>query len=280
MYEPVDVAKTHEILARFRPIAPKPQIPHAQIAATAPQLRPRPSRTRKRGRTAADKRQKASESLAASSSSFLFSLTRPNSSRDSQPLVERDLLRNLQAPKIISPRPVRPVGSSISVGVISEGAAGSPPPAAPKRPEEVEDEVESDALPAVVSDGNNRVRMANSAYKEMVGQPECVWLDSMVGHERGIIGRQPCSRRRRINGEVILDFSGEGRAPPLASLMEGFSCRAKIEWACDGRKTLVDAPCEVIRVYCESKDYLFAWRFHIAEACRTTDSVSSLSASS
>ncbi|CAK9168197.1 unnamed protein product [Ilex paraguariensis] len=53
-----------------------------------------------------------------------------------------------------------------------------------KKPEEVEEEVESEALPAIVSDSNNKVRLANSAYKEMVGQPECSWLDTAGGRRR------------------------------------------------------------------------------------------------
>ena len=50
----------------------------------------------------------------------------------------------------------------------------------PKKSEEVEEEVDSEALPGVISDSNNKVRLANSAYKKMVGQPKCPWLDSMV----------------------------------------------------------------------------------------------------
>ncbi|KAJ0085186.1 hypothetical protein Patl1_08807 [Pistacia atlantica] len=92
---------------------------------------------------------------------------------------EKDLLLQLQGPSttnIIAPQPVRPVGSSISVGYISEDPSLTPAVQVPKKPEEVEEEMESEVLPAVISDSNNKVRMANSAYKEMVGQPECSWL--------------------------------------------------------------------------------------------------------
>ncbi|KAI0493176.1 hypothetical protein KFK09_027452 [Dendrobium nobile] len=265
MYESVDVAKTHEILARFRPIAPKPQLAPGQFpAASTPtpafQLRSRRCRFRKRDRPHFPaKRQKTT--------TFFPFLTASPPTTKTQPLVERDLLQKLQEPKIIAPRPVRPVGSSIRVGPINELAGfSSPLPAAPLSPEEVEEEVESETLPALVSDYKNRVRLANSAYKELVGQPECMWLDSMVyGSECKGFGLRPLSRR--INGEVMLEFSGDSARPPPS--LNGFSCRVKIEWACNGRKAFVDAPCDVIRVYCESKEYLFTWKFHIGEAYRT-----------
>ncbi|KAG9440562.1 hypothetical protein H6P81_020727 [Aristolochia fimbriata] len=150
---------------------------------------------------------------------------------------------------VIVPQPVRAVGSSISVGRISEAKPRSESPPVSKKPEEVEREVESEELPSVVSDSNNRVRLANSAYKEMVGQPECLWLDSVAAS-------------RRLSGEVMLDLSET--SVPVSS--NGFSCRVRIEWASNGRKIFVDAACDVIRLSCESKDYRYTWRFHTREA--------------
>ncbi|XP_068654029.1 uncharacterized protein [Aristolochia californica] len=173
---------------------------------------------------------------------------------------EKDLLLKLHAPlvggaktagacgNVIVPQPVRPVGSSISVGCISE-ATHSDSPLVLKKPEEVEEEVESEALPSVISDSNNRVRLANSAYKEMVGQPECPWLDSMAAS-------------RRLSGGVMLDFSDT--SVPVSS--KSFSCRARIEWANNGRQIFINAPCDVIRLSCKSKDYQYTWRFHTNEA--------------
>lgn len=168
---------------------------------------------------------------------------------------EKDLLLQLQGPhsptnNIISPRPVRPVGSSISVGCINEDSTPKVQ-VVTKKPEEVEEEVESESLPAVISDSHNRVRMANSAFKEMVGQPECSWLDLMV------INNSSC---KRICGEVMLNFSDSGRMPNNSS--NGFSCWVRIEWGSDGKKNSVNAFCDVIRLSCDMRDYLFAWRFH------------------
>ncbi|CAN6816646.1 unnamed protein product [Brassica oleracea] len=66
----------------------------------------------------------------------------------------------------------------------------------------------------------------------MMGQPECSWLDSMV-------------KVKRMCGEVI-------------------------EWGRDGKEELVHAFCDVMKRECDSKDYVFTWRFHITakEACQ------------
>ncbi|XP_058080711.1 uncharacterized protein LOC131228882 [Magnolia sinica] len=178
---------------------------------------------------------------------------------------EKDLLQNLQLPipgptgctSVIVPQPVRPIGSSISVACISETTGSGSTAPVSKMPEEVEEEMESEALPSVVSDSNNKVRLANSAYKEMVGQPECPWLDSMVAKDGRVSATT--SKTERISGEVMLDLSDS--SVPISS--NGFSCRVKIEWASNGQKMFINAPCDVIRLSCESKDYLFTWRFLI-----------------
>ncbi|XP_077233462.1 uncharacterized protein LOC143875744 [Tasmannia lanceolata] len=181
---------------------------------------------------------------------------------------EKDLLQKLHVPfsglndsacgKLVMPQPLRPVGSSISVGCISEGNKSSSKAPVSKKPEEVEEEVESEALPSVISDSKNQVRLANSAYKEMVGQPECLWLDSMVTKDGELMAAS-----KRISGEVMLDLSDS--TVPISS--NGFSCRVKIEWASNGQKIFIIAPCDVIRLSCESKDYLYSWRFHTSVAC-------------
>ena len=199
---------------------------------------------------------------------------------------EKDLLQQLQRPAttpssttttttakndnnnvIIVPQPIRPVGSCISVGCISEDptltTTSSMAQAQPlKRKEEVEEEVESEALPAVISDSNNRVRMANSAYKELVGQPECPWLESMVTSLQ--CGSSSCRRLRskRISGEVTLQLC-DSIGIPVSS--NGFSCWVRIEWQSSEdqrKKNCVNAFCDVIKLCCESRDYLFSWRFH------------------
>ncbi|KFK28109.1 hypothetical protein AALP_AA8G473800 [Arabis alpina] len=162
---------------------------------------------------------------------------------------ERDFLKQLQGPittttttsRVIAPQPIRPVCSRINVACINPSTQSQ---ISKKSPEEVEEEVESDDLPAMISDSNNKVRLVNSKYKEMMGQPECSWLDSMV-------------RGKRICGEVMIHFSHH-KIP----VNNGFSCWVKIEWGRDGKEESVHAFCDVMRLACHSKDYLFTWRFH------------------
>ncbi|KAK8552039.1 hypothetical protein V6N13_120470 [Hibiscus sabdariffa] len=172
---------------------------------------------------------------------------------------EKDLLKQLQSipiSSVIAPQPVRlrPVGSIISVGCIKENTGLAPPMQVPKKPEEVEKEIESEALPAIVSDSNNKVRLANSAYRQMVGQPECPWLDSIVTCEGRVLGNS-C---KRICGEVLLHPSDMS----LPAKSNGFSCWVKIEWGSEGKKKSVKAFCDVIRSTCQPKDSVFTWRFH------------------
>lgn len=357
---PYNTAKTAEIMARYRPIAPKPENPanpNEDNDSSMPQgirkspylmnvwnhLQARPTRTRKRGRTALAppslKRKRAclqglslpyynqvmanspaAKNLALQgfvhdptslpSLSFLPNLlplkcgldtpvTTP-SNTVSLPLMpcpsggtalellggdnegpldlnkvvdvlpqEVDFMHQLGSPKkvaVILPQAIRPVGSSISVGIITEDPSlKNPGKKLIKKPEEVEKEMEFEALPAVVSDSNNKVRLTNAAYNEMVGQPECPWLDFTSSGGPGIA----C---KRIGGEVVLDFLNSCNLPKLLS-SDGFTCWVRIEWGKDDKKSVVNAFCDVIRLACESKDYLFEWRFHTREASESGSNV-------
>ncbi|XP_019174078.1 PREDICTED: uncharacterized protein LOC109169670 [Ipomoea nil] len=348
-------AKTAEIMARYRPIAPKPEAsgsPSSPENSNAlpqsiskspflrniwPHLQARPTRTRKRGRSALAppplKRPRAclqglsppynvmaSPAKSWSLRGFVHnpnglpqipilpnlaplkcgldnpvstipnSITVPFLSRTSPPSIpakpleptsprnraensraergidlnmaaevpeEIDFISQFRAPAVITPRPVRPVGSNIYIGCITNDDR-QPGEKLPKKPEEVENEVETEELPAVVSDSNNKVRLANSAYKEMVGQPECRWLDyTAYGDGKG--GGSAC---KRISGEVILQFL-DSCDVPLSS--DRFTCWVRIEWRSNDKKNSVRALCDAVKLACQSKDYLFQWRFHTKE---------------
>ncbi|CAH2056808.1 unnamed protein product [Thlaspi arvense] len=167
---------------------------------------------------------------------------------------EKDLIKQLEGPvrsRVIAPQPVRPVGSSIIVNNIREEPGSSSDPGSDRVPKKkVEEQMESEVVPAVVSDSSNRVRLANSAYRKMVGQPECSWLGSVGA----------C---KRICGEIGIQFL-EKRVVPVES--KRFSCWVTIEWGRNEENRSVRAFCEATRLACESKDYLFAWRFHAGEA--------------
>ncbi|KAL6504585.1 hypothetical protein OROHE_023343 [Orobanche hederae] len=166
---------------------------------------------------------------------------------------ELDLFPETVRPRVISPRPVRPVCSNILVGRISDDLR--PQVMAGNEAEEVEVFVEAEKLPVIVSDSNNKVRMCNSAYKEMIGQPECGWLDCCAAAGGG-------GACRRIGGEISLEFSDSR----VQMCMHGFSCRVKIEWESrEGIRKCVNAYCDGVKLACRrSMDYQFLWRFNIA----------------
>ncbi|KAK8596915.1 hypothetical protein V6N13_001523 [Hibiscus sabdariffa] len=310
-------AKTAEIMSRYRPIAPKPEVPANSVDENSvlsqkikqspylrnlwPRLQARPTRTRKRGRAALSppttlKRARTHIPGLSSPTPGSLSLqgfshhieipqfsSTPSTSLVTLPLLpcgmepcvgekvtnlnkvaeipeEKDFLKLFQGPPISSlivPQPIRPVGSSIFVGCIKEEPSMNPPPMQfPKKPEEIEDDVEAEALPAVISDSSNKVRLANSAYNELVGQPECPWLDCMV---KGTERRSISNACKRICGEVTLNLFDS--VLPINS--KGFSCWVRIEWGNKGNnKGSITTFCDVVRLSCQSKDYLFTWRFH------------------
>ncbi|XP_062187437.1 uncharacterized protein LOC133890848 [Phragmites australis] len=311
MVQQADMAvKANEILARFRPIAPKPALAGASPAHAADgvvaanrvlyQLQSRPCRARKRSRPtvvpvspmsaaqpaakrkraaatytplrcaaateAVDTATRAHVSFVVPGSACLPVASLPPASVGDEDLarlspkaaaeaerdvpVERDLLRKLLEPKVISPRALRPVGSIIHVESIHR-TDSTCTAVASKTAAEVEDELEADALPAAVSDSSNRVRLVNDAYKEMVGQPECPWLDAVA------------AASKRISGEVVLVVAEPVSLPKTYGV---FTYTAKIEWEYDGKCTSISAPCDVSRLQCDSRDYLFTWRFRTADA--------------
>lgn len=174
---------------------------------------------------------------------------------------EKDLLQLLQKPvsnnvNVIAPQPIRPIGSSISVVCVSEDSTLPPLPQTPKPPHEVEQVVESETMPAVISDSNHKIRMANSAYKEMVGQPLCPWLESMA---KGSDEKNPLQYCKRISGEVTLHLCDSN----IPTSSNGFSCWVRIEWQSEhNKKNCVNAFCDVVKLCCDSRDYFFTWRFH------------------
>ncbi|KAF5191340.1 Amino-acid acetyltransferase [Thalictrum thalictroides] len=180
---------------------------------------------------------------------------------------EMDLLQNLHPSdsatltcgngNVIAPQAVRPVGSNISVKCILEDPSSNSAPCVLKKPKEVEADIELDTLPTVVSDSSNRVRLANSAYMEMVGQPECLWLNSMAN----IDGQERSSVCKRIGGKVMLDLV-DSRMPVFS---DSFKCRARIEWGSNEEKSSINVHCDVVKLSCESKNYFFTWRFHTKE---------------
>ncbi|XP_062213711.1 uncharacterized protein LOC133914672 [Phragmites australis] len=289
-------ATTSEIMARFRPIAPKPML--APLGATANSVL---CRARKRGwqdpvPPPAPKWQRTALSYPpapvwrAAGTGAAATLTRgrclpeglllPRSDEDllrlslarsrASPWVpssntrrlfplKRDLLSELQVPKVIAPRPARPLRTTICIDSSNVAGANSVAAVAlsKKTVREVEAELElADALPAVVSGRYNRVHLANDAYKAMVGQPVCPWLDSLPG----------AGASRRINGEVVLNVQTFSPASRLPNAGGAFPCTARISWELDEAITSLTVPCAVERLTGSSGDYHFIWRFDSTRA--------------
>ncbi|KAL2529521.1 hypothetical protein Fot_22122 [Forsythia ovata] len=191
---------------------------------------------------------------------------------DSEELDFMPQLKEPINPGVITPRAVRPIGSTVSVKSISENL-GQRTTTTGKQvlmsPVEVEEEVEAEAVPAVVSDSNNKVRLTNSAYKEMVGQPECCWLDFVPSCDGKHGGGGAC---KRIGGEVLLQLEDSS----FSLSLNGFNCWVKIEWASNGKRRSVNAFCEAMKLGCEAKDYQFLWRFHKSEASKSGSNIRNL----
>ncbi|XP_076949480.1 uncharacterized protein LOC143622129 [Bidens hawaiensis] len=167
---------------------------------------------------------------------------------------EKDFLAQLQkppAPAVISPKPIRLIPSNVSIRAIKPNKEPLSAITMIKTAEDIERELESLTVPAFVSDSNNQVRLVNSSYQAMLGQPECGWVQSMV---------TTCNS---ICGNVVIKFMDMEDDVMQA----GFSCWARVEWGTNGKKNEnVNAFCEVTKLACESKDYKFAWRFHTRQA--------------
>ncbi|KAH7849163.1 hypothetical protein Vadar_013936 [Vaccinium darrowii] len=256
MNQSSNTAKTAEIMSRYRPIAPKPDLvltnptsdggggggggsSESEKISQSPYLRnvwanlqARPTRTRKRGRTSL-----GPPTLKRSRSAHLFGLVPPSHLTPAQTLSIHGFAHGpeAQSPSTLVTLPLLPCpimaqaqahenesqNGVIDLNRLAEvteerdflklqspiskqpNCHRAPAVLPKKKREEVESEVESEELPTVVSDSNNKVRLANSAYKEMVGQPECPWLDSMVA----------VSSCKRIGGEVMLQFSDTESLP-------------------------------------------------------------------
>jgi hypothetical protein len=250
--------KANEIMARFRPIAPKPVLtppPTSAVILSSQRwsgkrggrdLVPAPSDKRLRGAPSSC----PCPLFRASPWTWSCLETAPASSIIP---MERD-----QARKVIAPRPARPVRTTVCVDTSSVTGANPVKLAACRMTvEQVLAEMERDALPAVMSDPGNRVLRANDAFKALVGQPVCPWLGSLT------LPGDAAGASWRINGEVVLDvrrfYSTD--EPARASAGGAFSCNSRILWERNGTLTSVAAPCDVMRFDCGSGGCLFVWRF-------------------
>ncbi|GLJ45367.1 hypothetical protein SUGI_0954940 [Cryptomeria japonica] len=152
--------------------------------------------------------------------------------------------------RVIMPQPLRPVGSSVVVECITDTNLQEGLSSKSLSLEEVEEHLESKTSPCFISDSQKTVRWANSAYKQMVGQPECLWLE-----------KESSNKVARIQGKVLLLFNLQ-----LPQGVSAFSCRVKIQWTNAGDKTSITVPCDVFRINGNASSHSLAWHFDIQAA--------------
>jgi hypothetical protein len=167
---------------------------------------------------------------------------------------EGDLSLGLSPHKVIAPQPIRAVGSTIFLECITKVNQLASPMLGTV--EAFQDQLEKLLLPTVITDLRYRVRWVNTAYKQMVGQPEFAWLSSTVGGN----SEPEAPSQTRLAGDVSFVCAGE--QPPVDAAE--FSCQVRIQWTKGGgeNNSLV-CPVDVIRLDEDSSGPLFVWKFDI-----------------
>ncbi|KAH8947857.1 hypothetical protein BDL97_11G065700 [Sphagnum fallax] len=167
---------------------------------------------------------------------------------------EGDLSLGLSPHKVIAPQPIRAVGSTIFLECITKVNQLASPMLGTV--EAFQDQLEKLLLPTVITDLRHRVRWVNTAYKQMVGQPEFAWLSSTVGGN----SEPEAPSQTRLAGDVSLVCAGE--QPPVDAAE--FSCQVRIQWTKGGgENSSLACPVDVIRLDEDSSGPLFVWKFDI-----------------
>ncbi|KAL2642979.1 hypothetical protein R1flu_010566 [Riccia fluitans] len=165
---------------------------------------------------------------------------------------------------VIAPQPIRPVGSTLTVSTITRNNLVASP--VTDSLECVKEQLEASAMPAIITDYRDRVRFVNSAYKQMVGQPECPWL-STVGKKTV----RDNAQHSRLTGEVVLTCKEN-----LEQLAAAFSCRLLVQWGNQGKENTMTVPCEVTRLQNDRVGPMYVWKLdvsaigfrHVGGVCR------------
>ncbi|KAH7439450.1 hypothetical protein KP509_04G061300 [Ceratopteris richardii] len=154
---------------------------------------------------------------------------------------------DISCTRIIVPEPRRPVCSVISVETIT--AISNAKLELKYSSEHVESQLEASNLPGLIADLLNVVRWVNTAYKAMVGQPECPWLMSTV---------HSCSPT--IAGAVLLSSNVD--IPTSAS---SFSGKVNVKWTrrSSGHRTSMTLPCDVTAFGTEHSRRMLGWQIDI-----------------
>jgi len=167
---------------------------------------------------------------------------------------EGDLSLGLSPHKVIAPQPIKAAESMICLECITKVNPLMSPMMGTL--EAFQDQLEKLPLPTIITDFRHKVQWVNTAYKHMVGRPECSWLSSVVGGSR----ESEAYSENQIAGNVSFICAGE--QPPVDAAE--FSCQVRIQWTkSGGEKSSLVFPTDVIRLDDNSRGPLFVWKFNI-----------------
>lgn len=159
--------------------------------------------------------------------------------------------------RVITPQPVRLVGSVVSLESITEfqnrGISDC-------SLELVKKQMDEESLPGFITDEAKVVRWVNTAYKTMIGQPECPWLVSTMKRTRSV---EPPT----ITGEVLLSCNVD-----IPASVMSFSGRANVQWTrSTGERSCMTVPCDVYSfVDSNASRRRLVWRFDIQASLSLT----------
>ncbi|MCO5570370.1 hypothetical protein L7F22_024090 [Adiantum nelumboides] len=164
----------------------------------------------------------------------------------------------------IAPLPLRLIRSSVSLMSITKVQTLEVPPLCTSI-EVLKQQHEVLSSPVVISSSSNAVNWVNGAYKQMIGQPECPWLGTLM-HDSSD-GEEVQSPR--LAGQVVFHFSVE--IPHSALTFSGW---VDVQWRnCAGKRRSMTLPCDVTRRVISAKkpgSVLFVWKLDIQASLRLT----------
>eukprot|EP00249_Psilotum_nudum_P006929 c20165_g1_i1 orf=176-2293(-) len=200
----------------------------------------------------------------------------PSYVRESDPVPAERLLSDLEQKtaaqhrgeskknEVIMPNPKRLVGSTVSLVGVTEALHSNDSPSTSLAA--IEAQLEESILPSFITDSSNRVRWVNSAYKQMVGQPECHWLASTVTTSsscKSDVSSAALLQSPRPNGEV--SFVWSSKFPETAT---AFSGKVNIQWINNGETSSLTVPCEVARMEDQCRGWMRVWKLYVAHSLR------------
>jgi hypothetical protein len=160
--------------------------------------------------------------------------------------------------RVVTPQPLRPVGSTIRFEYITPLASDASL-AVKGSFELIKRQFDRWATPVILTDLKNRARWVNAAYKKLVGQPPCTWLASAVSKENNL------EQLRLTGGISVMGLED------LKTLPASLQCNVKVSWPQGGGGQLQESGCMGTRIDSVGSEVLgYLWRFDVPLRGQTT----------